>query len=395
MSISLPEAIESGALVPVRGFLVHTKGEEIDKLIQAGEDLSDAEYEEKIDGKQRSEIALKILGEYMEKGTKKLTRRAIIYCAGIEHTEDTAKMLTDAGLSAAYVHSKMAKNEIKQIIADYKNGKYDVICNSDMLIEGFDDEGISLLINLRPTRSLTVFEQMIGRALRLDVNNPGKIAHVYNVTGRFSEEYTIYGLAKYYKKLEKTTKNGSLVFPTKLSDIERKIQKYEVDRVVPDWTEEEKALMKRYLPEWYEYFIQKIDSFGKGSRPRDNSAAILDFPDIIETDNIEIFNFPMDFEYFQNFEYLKADHEAMGHLRDANFTCANGKRMNLTNYLTAIKKNVPLMQNTTPEERLGWWERQIRIGNAKFDIEFFKNREHLKNDYKNAMAACNGILYAR
>ncbi len=35
MSISLPEAIESGALVPVRGFLVHTKGEEIDKLIQS------------------------------------------------------------------------------------------------------------------------------------------------------------------------------------------------------------------------------------------------------------------------------------------------------------------------------------------------------------------------
>ncbi len=94
------------------------------------------------------------------------------------------------------------------------------MCNSDMLIEGFDDEGISLLINLRPTRSLTVFEQMIGRALRLDANNPGKVANVYNVTGRFSEEYTIYGLAKHYKQLGHATKNGSLVFPTKLSDIE-------------------------------------------------------------------------------------------------------------------------------------------------------------------------------
>lgn len=120
MSISLPEAIESGALAPVRGFLVHTQGEEIDKLIQGGEDLSDAEYEEKIDGKQRSEIALKILGDYMEAGTKKLTRRAIIYCAGIKHTEETAKMLRDAGINVAYVHSKMAKNEVKQMIKDYK-----------------------------------------------------------------------------------------------------------------------------------------------------------------------------------------------------------------------------------------------------------------------------------
>lgn len=165
----------------------------------------------------------------MEAGTKKLTRRAIIYCAGIKHTEDTAKLLAEAGIRVAHIHSKMGTKDITKIIEAYKTGEYDVMCNSDMLIEGFDDEGISLLINLRPTRSLTVFEQMIGRALRLDANNPGKVANVYNVTGKFSEEYTIYGLAKHYKKLENTTKNGSLVFPTKLSDIERKIQKYEID----------------------------------------------------------------------------------------------------------------------------------------------------------------------
>ena len=35
MSIDLPDAIESGALAPVRGFLVHTHGEEIDKLLQS------------------------------------------------------------------------------------------------------------------------------------------------------------------------------------------------------------------------------------------------------------------------------------------------------------------------------------------------------------------------
>lgn len=246
----------------------------------------------------------------MENGTKKLTRRAIIYCVGIEHTEETSKFLQDAGINVAFVHSKMPNDEIKKMITDYKNGKYDVICNSDMLIEGFDDEKISLLINLRPTRSLTVFEQMIGRALRLDENNPGKVAHVYNVTGIFSEEYTIYGLAKHYKKLEKTTKNGSLVFPSKLSDIERKIQKYESSEVIPNWIDEEKTLMKQYLPEWYEHFFEKIDSTDKGSRPRDNRASRLDFPDIIETEKIERFIFPMDLEYFQSFEYLMADYDA-------------------------------------------------------------------------------------
>lgn len=51
--------------------------------------------------------------------------------------------------------------------------------------------------------------------------------------------------------------------------------------------------------------------------------------------------------------------------------------------MTAIKKNVPLMQDTTPEERLAWWRRQVETSNPKFDIEFFQNIENLKKDYIN------------
>lgn len=118
-------------------------------------------YEEKIDKTQRTKIALEILKKYLDPETDRLSRRAMLYCAGIQHTEETYKFLKKEGIMVARVHSKMEKREIDEAIEGYKSGKYDVICNSDMLIEGFDDAKTSLLINIRPTRSLTTFEQMI------------------------------------------------------------------------------------------------------------------------------------------------------------------------------------------------------------------------------------------
>jgi hypothetical protein len=49
--------------------------------------------------------------------------------------------------------------------------------------------------------------------------------------------------------------NGSLVFPTKLSDVERKIQSYEKTDILPTWTDEERVLLKQYFPEWYRFFF--------------------------------------------------------------------------------------------------------------------------------------------
>ncbi len=211
-------------------------------------------YEDNIDKNQRTKIALEILKKYKIPDSYRLSRRAMVYCAGILHTEETHQAFEKAGLLVTRVHSKMDKREIDDAIDGYKSGKYDVICNSDMLIEGFDDAKTSLLINIRPTRSLTTFEQMIGRAIRLDESNPGKIADIYNVTGVHSEEYTIYGLAKYYRKLQAASLNGGLVFPTKLSDVERKIQSYEKTDILPIWTEEERVLLQQYFPEWYSFF---------------------------------------------------------------------------------------------------------------------------------------------
>lgn len=408
MSIALPEAIESGALAPVRGFLVHTRGEEIEALIQSWVEITDTMYEEKIDKTQRTKIALEILKKYLDPETDRLSRRAMLYCAGIQHTEETYKFLKKEGIMVARVHSKMEKREIDEAIEGYKSGKYDVICNSDMLIEGFDDAKTSLLINIRPTRSLTTFEQMIWRAIRLDEENPGKIADIYNVTGKFSEEYTVYGLAKYYQKLQAESRNGSLVFPTKLSDIERKIQSYEKNDILPTWSEEERVLLKQYFLEWYSFFFAtKRDNDKrpwKGKVTQSSEDSIFIMPDIIQTESVETIFFPMDFEYFENVEYMKQDYESWiaacggktGNISDASrvFMTVSGETLKMSQYLGRLMKNIQELESLTPMKCLFWLEEKLWIKNDPYNLDpkriinwaYVKNIWKLQSDYQSFLS---------
>lgn len=407
MNISLPDAIESWALAPVRWFLVHTRWEEIDRLIESGEDINDSEYEDKIDKDQRTKIALKILSKYKVNNSSRLSRRTLVYCAWIDHTESTYKQFQDAWLSVARVHSRMIAKDIDDAIEWYKSWKYDIICNSDMLIEGFDDAKTSLLINLRPTRSLTNFEQMIGRAIRLDDENPGKIADIYNVTGIHSEEYTIYGLAKYYKKLQDNSANGGLVFPTKLTDVEHKIQWFKETNTLPIWTDEESVLLKQYFPEWYSYFFatnrQNLLYPWQGSILQSSEDDNLDMPMIIQTESVEKIYFPMDFEYFENIINLKHDYDSWvtscwgspWYLNDNNrFATMSGNEMTIGQYIRKLQKNTSEIDWMTPQQCLFWLEDKLwiipdpdqpmRIINKKYleDVSRLKaDYEGFKNEY--------------
>jgi len=60
----------------------------------------------------------------------------------------------------------------------FETGEIQVLCNSDILIEGFDEPAASVCLNLRPTLSAVVAEQRGGRVLRLDPQNSDKHATI-------------------------------------------------------------------------------------------------------------------------------------------------------------------------------------------------------------------------
>ena len=92
--------------------------------------------------------------------------RAIGFCVSIEHATFMAEKFNLAGLKSAYLTSKNT-NEREQIRKQFRNKEFNYLFVVDIFNEGVDIPEIDTVLFLRPTESLTVFLQQLGRGLRL------------------------------------------------------------------------------------------------------------------------------------------------------------------------------------------------------------------------------------
>lgn len=92
-------------------------------------------------------------------------RKIVVFLPLIETSQKFCNMLIERGFNAAEVNGNSEnRNEITE---DFANGKYNVLCNSMLLTEGWDCPSVDCVIVLRPTKSRALYTQMIGRGTRL------------------------------------------------------------------------------------------------------------------------------------------------------------------------------------------------------------------------------------
>lgn len=92
-------------------------------------------------------------------------RRTLIFLPLCATSRTMVEALQAVGLSAAHIDGNSPDR--KEILSDFANGKYDVLCNAMLLTEGFDDPGIDCVVILRPTKSRALYSQMVGRGTRV------------------------------------------------------------------------------------------------------------------------------------------------------------------------------------------------------------------------------------
>ena len=93
-------------------------------------------------------------------------KKAICYCASIKHSKATAAAFCDAGIRAAHIDGDTPKKERDRIISDFRKGEITILCNVDLISEGFDVPDCECSILLRPTHSLTLYIQQSMRCMR-------------------------------------------------------------------------------------------------------------------------------------------------------------------------------------------------------------------------------------
>lgn len=111
----------------------------------------------------------RVLDPYLEQIADTLLdykdRKIVVFLPLIETSQKFCKMLIERGFNAAEVNGNSKdRNEITEAFA---NGKYNVLCNSMLLTEGWDCPSVDCVIVLRPTKSRALYTQMIGRGTRL------------------------------------------------------------------------------------------------------------------------------------------------------------------------------------------------------------------------------------
>lgn len=110
-------------------------------------------------------------------------RPAIAFCVTVAHAEHVADQFRAAGFRAASVDGKMDTRERRDRIEGIGNGRYQVITSCELLGEGVDCPIVAGAILLRPTKSLAMFLQQVGRSLRPkpDGSDAVILDHVGNV----------------------------------------------------------------------------------------------------------------------------------------------------------------------------------------------------------------------
>lgn len=108
-------------------------------------------------------------------------KKAICYCAGVKHSKAMAESFSAAGIPAAHIDGETEKNERSRIISDFRCGRIQILCNVDLISEGFDVPDCECAILLRPTKSLTLYIQQAMRCMRYRENKRAVIIdHVGN-----------------------------------------------------------------------------------------------------------------------------------------------------------------------------------------------------------------------
>jgi len=96
-------------------------------------------------------------------------RRTVVFLPLIATSKRFVEIATEEGLDVRHVDG--TSEDRKQILKDFSQAKFKVLANAMLLTEGWDDPGVDCIVNLRPTKSRSLYTQIIGRGTRIA---PGK-----------------------------------------------------------------------------------------------------------------------------------------------------------------------------------------------------------------------------
>lgn len=156
---SLKWAIQQGYLVTPRGLSVVVPNLDLSSVTIRSGDYAPGELEQVMESSTETTV----------EGVKRhaADRRMIVFAAGVDHAASLAATLTYRGIPAAAVTGAHSRDERAASYDAFRSGELQALVTVQVLTEGADFPMCDCVVMARPTRSQTLYSQMVGRALRL------------------------------------------------------------------------------------------------------------------------------------------------------------------------------------------------------------------------------------
>jgi superfamily II DNA or RNA helicase len=153
---TLPRAIKDGYLCPIKALTIPLNLDLSGVGIQSG-DFKPGDLDCALDPYLRQ------IAKEMQKYCS--DRKTVVFLPLIKTSQKFRDILNESGFRAAEVNGN--SDDRAEVLADFDAGKYNVLCNSMLLTEGWDCPSVDCVIVLRPTKVRSLYCQMVGRGTRL------------------------------------------------------------------------------------------------------------------------------------------------------------------------------------------------------------------------------------
>lgn len=198
---SLRRAVNEGILAPFR-YVAYDDNIDLENYNPSTK--SDKEFISYLKTNNNFEKRLELIKQIVDKvesATPDEPIKCIGFCSTIEFAKMMAKSFTDLGKKAVAVSGESSKEERRKIPQQLSKGEINYVFVADLYNEGVDIPSINTVLFLRPTKSLTIFIQQLGRGLRKSQHKTQLTA--IDLVGNYSRNYDMY-----LKKIKAMTDPG-------------------------------------------------------------------------------------------------------------------------------------------------------------------------------------------
>lgn len=162
--IKIEDLIQSKYLSEIEGLCIKTKID-LSVVDDHNGDFSINQLYKHLNTNFRNNMILNAVQQEMK------DRKTLIFCINIDHSKQINALLQSNNIPSAHIDGRMTEEQRARILKSFREGHITCLCNCQLLTEGFDEPSIDGIVLARPTRSRSLFRQMVGRGLRIF---PGK-----------------------------------------------------------------------------------------------------------------------------------------------------------------------------------------------------------------------------